>query len=133
MGSIPTVELIDQIERSFLCATNNEQDLKNIPLLQEFENEMKIYQVEFDFVFLFVEEQLSLFFCQACLSDLSSLSDYWNVRWIRIDLRSIKQTLTSLSHKWLWKFADYLHNQVRTFLFKRKIELFFARFRSMIR
>ena len=45
MGSIPTTELIDQVERSFLCATNDKEDLKRIPLLQEFENEMKIYQV----------------------------------------------------------------------------------------
>ncbi|CAF3094326.1 unnamed protein product, partial [Rotaria sp. Silwood2] len=91
MGSMPTAELIDHVERSFLCATNDKQDLQKIPLLQEFENEMKIYQ--------------------ACLSDLSLLPDCWNVQWIRIDLRPIKQTLTSLSHKWLWKFCDYLHNQ----------------------
>ncbi|CAF3502703.1 unnamed protein product [Rotaria socialis] len=91
MGSIPTAELIDHVERSFLCATNDKQDLQKIPLLQEFENEMKIYQ--------------------ACLSDLSSLPDCWNVQWVRIDLKPIKQTLTSLSHKWLWKFCDYLHNQ----------------------
>jgi hypothetical protein len=47
MGSIPTPELIDQIERSFLCASKDKQDLQKIPLLQEFENEMKIYQVKF--------------------------------------------------------------------------------------
>lgn len=45
MGSIPTTELIDQVERSFLCSTNRKEDLQRIPLLQEFENEMKIYQV----------------------------------------------------------------------------------------
>ncbi|CAF1477023.1 unnamed protein product, partial [Rotaria sordida] len=91
LGSMPTAELIDHVERSFLSATNQKQDLQKIPLLQEFENEMKIYQ--------------------ACLSDLSSLPDCWNVQWIRIDLRPIKQTLTSLSHKWLWKFCGYLHDQ----------------------
>jgi hypothetical protein len=47
MGSIPTTELIDQVERSFLCSTDNKQDLARIPLLQEFENEMKVYQVNF--------------------------------------------------------------------------------------
>ena len=92
MGSIPTAELIDQVERSFLCSTDDKEDLQRIPLLQEFENEMKIYQ--------------------ACLSDITSLPDCWNVQWIRIDLRSIKQTLTSLAHKWLWKFSSYLHDQV---------------------
>ena len=45
MGSIPTTELIDQVERAFLCSTNRKEDLQKIPLLQEFENEMKIYQV----------------------------------------------------------------------------------------
>ena len=45
MGSIPTAELIDQVERSFLCASNEKQYLQRIPLLQEFDNEMKIYQV----------------------------------------------------------------------------------------
>lgn len=45
MGSIPTAELIDQVERSFLCSTNEKEQLQRIPLLQEFENEMKIYQV----------------------------------------------------------------------------------------
>lgn len=55
MGSIPTTELIDQVERSFLCATNDKGDLQRIPLLQEFENEMKIYQVKFSsFLFLFL-------------------------------------------------------------------------------
>jgi hypothetical protein len=54
MGSIPTTELIDQVERSFLCATNDKEDLQRIPLLQEFENEMKIYQVKFSFAFYFI-------------------------------------------------------------------------------
>jgi len=54
MGSIPTTELIDQVERSFLCATNDKDDLQRIPLLQEFENEMKIYQVKFSFIFHFI-------------------------------------------------------------------------------
>ncbi len=45
MASIPTAELIDQVERSFLCLTNEKEDRQRIPLLQEFENEMKIYQV----------------------------------------------------------------------------------------
>ncbi|UJR11505.1 hypothetical protein I4U23_015686 [Adineta vaga] len=91
LASIPTAELIDQVERSFLCATIDKEDLQRIPLLQEFENEMKIYQT--------------------CLSDLLILPDCWNVQWIRIDLKPIKQTFTSLAHKWLWKFCDYLHNQ----------------------
>jgi hypothetical protein len=46
MASIPTAELIDQVERSFLCLTNEKEDRQRIPLLQEFENEMKIYQVK---------------------------------------------------------------------------------------
>ncbi len=56
MGSIPTTELIDQVERSFLCLTNDKEDLQRIPLLQEFENEMKIYQVKFHLsnVFFFI-------------------------------------------------------------------------------
>ena len=95
MGSIPPSELIDQVERAFLCSTTNKDELKRIPLLQEFENEMKIYQV--------------------CLSDLSQLPPFWNVQWIQIDLRPIQQTLTSLSHKWLWKFSAYLHERVRSF------------------
>lgn len=45
MGSIPTAELIDQVERSFLCSSGSKDELSRIPLLQEFENEMKIYQV----------------------------------------------------------------------------------------
>ena len=49
MGSIPTAELIDQVERTFLCTTKTKEDLAKIPLLQEFENEMKIYQVLFFF------------------------------------------------------------------------------------
>jgi hypothetical protein len=53
MGSIPTTELIDQVERSFLCVTDDKEDLQKIPLLQEFENEMKIYQVKFEFFKMF--------------------------------------------------------------------------------
>jgi hypothetical protein len=53
MGSIPTAELIDQVERSFLCATDDKQDLQRIPLLQEFDNEMKVYQVKKLFEILF--------------------------------------------------------------------------------
>lgn len=49
MGSIPTTELIDQVERAFLCSTKTKEDLARIPLLQEFENEMKIYQVNLSF------------------------------------------------------------------------------------
>jgi hypothetical protein len=58
MGSIPTTELIDQVERSFLCVTDDKEDLQKIPLLQEFENEMKIYQVKFEFFKRFFFSQI---------------------------------------------------------------------------
>ncbi len=51
MTSIAAGELIDQVERSFLCATKDKDDLQRIPLLQEFENEMKVYQVNIFFLF----------------------------------------------------------------------------------
>jgi hypothetical protein len=54
LTSIAAGELIDQVERSFLCATKDKDDLQRIPLLQEFENEMKVYQVKILFlIFLF--------------------------------------------------------------------------------
>jgi hypothetical protein len=61
MGSIPTTELIDQVERSFLCVTDDKEDLQKIPLLQEFENEMKIYQVKFEFFKRFFFSNLNSF------------------------------------------------------------------------
>ena len=42
---MPSAEVIDQVERSFLCPTTNKDDLERLPLLHEFDNEMKIYQV----------------------------------------------------------------------------------------
>ncbi|CAF0810777.1 unnamed protein product, partial [Didymodactylos carnosus] len=93
MISMPTPELIDQVERSFLCSSTDKNDLLRVPLLEEFENEMKIYE--------------------ACRNDLEALQDYWDVNWVRIDLRPIKQTLSSLAHKWLWKFCEYIHNQTK--------------------
>jgi hypothetical protein len=55
LTSIAAGELIDQVERSFLCTTKDKDDLQRIPLLQEFENEMKVYQVKILFlIFLFL-------------------------------------------------------------------------------
>jgi len=53
LTSIAAGELIDQVERSFLCATKDKDDLQRIPLLQEFENEMKVYQVKILFLIFF--------------------------------------------------------------------------------
>ena len=72
MASIPTAELIDQVERSFLCATSEKEDLQRIPLLQEFENEMKIYQVK-NFI------QSRIFFIDICRFVYLTCSHYLTV------------------------------------------------------
>ncbi|ELU01784.1 hypothetical protein CAPTEDRAFT_107783 [Capitella teleta] len=53
---------------------------------------------------------------QNAKDDIVALQDFHDVGWLRVDLRPIKQVLTTYASKWVWTFTKYLCDQVTRML-----------------
>ncbi|XP_070202269.1 uncharacterized protein [Littorina saxatilis] len=90
-------EVYENAERTFLTPKNaTEGEKRNVPSLDEFDNEIDIYRTARD--------------------EVQGLEEYHSVGWLRVDLQPIKQVLTTYASKWIWTFTKYLSDQVTAML-----------------
>ena len=51
---------------------------------------------------------------QTARDDIQSLKDFHDEGWLRVDLRPLKQVLTTYACKWMWTYTKYLSDQVKS-------------------